>query len=171
MPRSTSLKLEPATLDEAVALAALHTAVAGHLTERHGAGPWSGQTTEKGVLFAMRQSSVFVARRDGEIIATLRLATRKPWAIDTSYFTAAQKPFYLLAMAVTPAWQRQGLGRQCLNEAVRIAKAEQADVIRLDAYDAKAGAGEFYARCGFDERGRATYRGAALIYYELRLGE
>ena len=36
----------------------------------------------------------------------------------------------------------------------------------LDAYDAKAGAGGFYARCGFAERGRVVYKGDPLIYYE-----
>jgi len=41
--------------------------------------------------------------------------------------------------------------------------------IRLDAYDAEAGAGRFYARCGYTELGRAIYRSAPLIYYELRL--
>jgi hypothetical protein len=50
---------------------------------------------------------------------------------------------------------------------VAAAKKLSADAIRLDAYDAKAGAYGFYASCGFTERGRATYRQAALIYYEL----
>ena len=38
--------------------------------------------------------------------------------------------------------------------------------IRLDAFDAEAGAGAFYARCGWTEVGRAVYRGAPLIYYQ-----
>jgi ribosomal protein S18 acetylase RimI-like enzyme len=162
-------KLQPATTRDAAPLAALHTAVAEHLTELHGTGPWSSKSTEKGVLFGMRHSNVFVARDGNEIIGTLRLATKKPWAIDTSYFTPARKPLYLLAMAIAPAKQRQGLGTHCMKEAARIAKSFPADVIRLDAYDAAAGAGGFYARCGFAERGRATYRGAPLIYYEMLL--
>lgn len=48
-----------------------------------------------------------------------------------------------------------------------MAKVWPADAIRLDAYDAKAGAGGFYARCGWTKRGHATYRGAPLVYYEL----
>lgn len=161
--------LEPATANDVAALAALHTVVADHLTDAHGRGPWSSKTTETGMQYAMRNSHVFVARIDGEIIATLRLATKKPRAIDTSYFSKSSKPLYLLAMAVTPVRQRQGIGRACLEEAKRIAKDWHADAIRLDAYDAKAGAGKFYAKCGWKETGRATYRGAALIYYELPL--
>ena len=56
-----------------------------------------------------------------------------------------------------------------LDEAKEIARAWPGDAIRLDAYDAAAGAGEFYAKCGFREVGRATYRGTPLIYFELML--
>ena len=158
-----------AVTDDAAELAALHTAVAMHLTEVHGDGPWSGVTTEKGVLFAIRTSRVYVARERGAIAATFRLATKKPWAIDTNYFAPAKRPLYLLGLAVAPACQRQGLGRRCLDEAARIARAWPADAIRLDAYDADAGAGGFYARCGYTEVGRRTYRDAPLIYFERRL--
>jgi hypothetical protein len=43
------------------------------------------------------------------------------------------------------------------------------DAIRLDAYDDKAGAGDFYRTCGFAEVGRASYRGAPLVYFEMML--
>ena len=154
---------------DAAELAALHTAVADHLTKHYGKGPWSSHTSEKGVLYAMRHCEVLVATEGSAIAATLRLTSKKPWAIDTKYFTKCQRPVYLLAMAVAPARQRQGIGRRCLEEAKRIARAWPADAIRLDAYDAAAGAGGFYERCGFSERGRATYRGAPLIYYEFLL--
>src|ERR1700728_3719853 len=134
-----NLTLRPATPSDAAALADLHTSVAEHLTSVHGVGPWSTKSSEKGVLFAMRTSKVFVARQGNPIIATLRLATKKPWAIDTSYFAPCRKPLYLLAMAVTPTLQRQGIGRRCLEEAKRIAKEWPADAIRLDAYNANAG--------------------------------
>jgi hypothetical protein len=68
----------PATVGDAGSLATLHTAVADHLTGLHGRGPWSSKTSEKGVLYAMRTSQVFVARLDTEIVGTLRLATKKP---------------------------------------------------------------------------------------------
>jgi hypothetical protein len=41
------------------------------------------------------------------------------------------------------------------------------DAIRLGAYDADAGAGAFYEKCGFQEVGRATYRTVPLIYFEM----
>lgn len=155
--------------EDAAELAVLHSAVADHLSRLHGEGPWSSHTSEKGVLHAMRNCKVFVAEEGAAIVATLRLCAKKPWAIDTSYFTKCKRPLYLLAMAVAPARQRQGLGRRCLEEANRVARAWPADAIRLDAYNANAGGGPFYQRFGYAERGRVTYRKAPLIYYELLL--
>ena len=166
---SGRFSLRPATAADAGALALLHTAVANHLTDVHSSGPWSGKTSEKGVLFAMRISQIFVARMGADIVGTLRLTLKKPWAIDIGYFTPCHRPLYLLSMAIAPARQRQGTGRQFLKEAKRIAKAWPTDALRLNAYDAKAGAGDFYARCGWTERGRTSYRGARLVYYELLL--
>ena len=70
-------------------------------------------------------------------------------------------------MAVDPRYQRTGVGRSCIEEARRIVSQWPGDAIRLDAYDVAAGAGEFYRKCGFREVGRATYRGAPLIYFEM----
>jgi GNAT superfamily N-acetyltransferase len=110
-----------------------------------------------------------VARQRGRVLATLTLATRKPWAIDLDYFAEHDRPFYLTNMAVHPDFQRQGLGSEAIAEARRIALESGGDAIRLDSYDAPAGAGPFYAKCGFMEVCRAVYRTAPLIYFELPL--
>ena len=102
-------------------------------------------------------------------MGTLQLPTKKPWAIDVSYFTPVKKALYLTNMAVIPSLQRQGIGRRLMEEAVKQARSWPADAIRLDAFDAEAGAGAFYAKCGFREVGRVTYRKAPLVYYELVL--
>jgi GNAT superfamily N-acetyltransferase len=114
----------------------------------------------------MRHSRVIMARRGNRIVGTLHLPTKKPWAIDVSYFTPVKKALYLISMAVLPEMQRQGIGRSLIKEAVTQACAWPASAIRLDAFDADAGAGAFYAKCGFREVGRVTYRKAPLIYFE-----
>jgi GNAT superfamily N-acetyltransferase len=103
------------------------------------------------------------------VLTVLRLATKKPWAIDASYFTPVKRPLYLTGMVVAVGHQGRGLGRLALADAVAVAREWPADAIRLDAYDAPAGAGPFYARCGFIERGRVVYRNDPLVYFELRL--
>jgi GNAT superfamily N-acetyltransferase len=160
------LRLELAAEADAPDIVILRTQVAAKLTAQYGQGHWSGIATEKGVLFDLRNSKVWIARRRGRPIATLRLTTKKPWAIDLRYFSASRRPLYLLSMAVTPELQRQGIGRQCLDQIVVIARKWPADAIRLDAYDDPAGAGPFYAKCGFRAVGCATYRGCPLEYFE-----
>src|SRR5207247_5407563 len=102
-------------------------------------------------------------------VAVVRLATKKPWAIDATYFTPCRRPLYLTDMAVAPAWQGKGVGRVCMDQAIRLAETWPGDAIRLDAYGAPAGAAAFYFKCGFVNRGRVTYRGTPLVYYELLL--
>jgi GNAT superfamily N-acetyltransferase len=163
------LDFTAATADDAGAIAALRTAVAERLTRDHGRGHWSAAVSARGVLHALRTARVFVARERSSLVATLTLGTRKPWAIDRSRFTACGRTLYLTDMAVAPEEQRRGIGRRFLEEASRLARAWPADAIRLDAYDAPAGAVGFYARCGFREVARAVYRGVPLVYYELLL--
>lgn len=168
--------MDPAPLIFAVArpqdaaeIAALRSAVAERLTRDFGQGHWSSRPTERGVLSQLTDSRVLLARQGDRLVATLRLGTRKPWAIDKSRFTPSVAPIYLTDMAVAPAQQRNGIGRRCLDRAAELARAWPADAIRLDAYDAPAGAGKFYARCGYREVGRVIYRKTPLIYYELVL--
>jgi GNAT superfamily N-acetyltransferase len=157
------------------ALVALQNAANEDLTRRHGHGFWSGVATERGMLVQMKHARRLVAR-DGEtgdtgkiILGSLQLQNKKPWAIDVAYFTPVTKAVYLAGMAVNPAMQRRGLGRRLIEEAVEMVRAWPAQAIRLDAFDAEAGAGEFYLKCGFRECGRVIYRNNPLIYFEMLL--
>jgi ribosomal protein S18 acetylase RimI-like enzyme len=161
------IALQAATAGDVDDLVSLRQAVNDHLVTQFGRGYWVSGVTRKGVLFSMKRATVFIARGPDKLIARLALSTIKPWAIDKKYFSPSKRPLYLTAMAVAPTRQREGIGRQCLTEATRIAREWPGDAIRLDAYDAAAGAGDFYRKCGFCEVGRAAYRGVPLIYFEL----
>jgi GNAT superfamily N-acetyltransferase len=162
--------IESAAEALAPAIAALRNNAADTLTAQHGRTYGSGHCSDRGVLSEMKRGGVvYVARASNALLGTMTLATRKPWAIDPAYFTVSEAPLYLTNMAVAPVHQRTGIGRALLAAAVRIAAKWPADAIRLDAYDAAAGAGPFYAKCGFREVGRKIYRAVPLIYYELML--
>ncbi len=158
-----------ATEADAGVIAEVRAAAAHALTLRHGKGHWSSSGTEKEALREIRTSRVILARVGGEIVGTLSLATKKPWAIAPEYFTPVTRALYLRDMAVAPAAQGQGVGRILLAEAERSARAWPAGAIRLDAYDGAVGAGGFYAKCGYKEVGRVVYRGTPLVYFELLL--
>lgn len=161
-----AFRLHRATPDDAAAIAELRCAVADDLTARFGKGHWSHQSTERGTLWDIRSATVLVAKRRGRPFATLVLSTRKPWAIDTGYFTPCHRPLYLTGMAVAPTLQGSGIGRRCLALLPPIVRKWPADAIRLDAYDSTAGAGGFYEACGYREVGRVGYKGNPLIYFE-----
>lgn len=162
------LSLTTASANDAGKIAILLSEAAQHLTASYGKGHWSHQSTEKGVLYGMRgNSKVLMAMKDNRLVGTLRLTTKKPWAIDIAYFTKVDRPIYLVDMAVHPDVQRKGIGKYMLLQVKKFVEGWPAQSIRLDAYNDEAGAGEFYRKCGFSERGRIVYRGNPLIYFEL----
>lgn len=160
-----------ATLQDAGAVAAVRLAAARDLTRRFGEGTWSyASDSEAGVRLEVESGQVFQGRTAATVVATFRLSSRNPWLGDTSFFTSSATALYLTSMAVLPKYQRSGVGRLCIEQAVRIAREWPAGAIRLDAYDAPAGAGEFYRKCGFREVHRGEYHGTPLIWFERLLG-
>lgn len=166
---ATKLTFAAATAADAPVVAQVHTAATRHLLELHARDASKCQVTEKGVLYGMKTQTILVARSDGEIIALLSLSPKRPWAIHPEYFTPVKRALYLTNMAVAPEWQRQNIGRRLLDHARVVAQSWPGDAIRLDAYDNETGAGRFYAKCGYREVGRVSYRKTPLIYYELVL--
>ena len=161
--------IAPAVAGDVMVLFALRRSIADDQTRRHGRGRWSAFGTERGIERGIEESRVIVARAGGEIVGSLRLDTRKPWAIDVSMLTPVARAMYVHDVMVRPDRQRQGVGRALILAATKIAASSGAGALRLSAYDAEAGAGGFYLRCGFAEAGRAIYRSVPLVYYELVL--
>lgn len=147
----------------------MRNAATAELTERFGTGYWSTTVSPESVARGIGTSKVLVAVVDGRVVGTLRLLKKKPWAIDLAYFHIVPHPLHLVDMAVDPAHQGRGIGRQLLEGARRTAEGMGADSMRLDAYDSAAGAGGFYAACGYTARGGKSYRSVPLLYYELLL--
>lgn len=147
----------------------LRNAAGEKLTREFGRGHWSHPVTSEKVASNLEKSRIYVLRERGRIVGTLRLQLKKPSAYDRAWFTRVPRPLFLYDMAVDPARQRRGLGRTCIEGAIRIARAWPADAIRLDAYDHPAGAGRFYEKCGFRETSRRVFFRAPIIYYEMVL--
>src|SRR5262245_1606348 len=100
---TSEISISVAKRAEAGALAAVRTAVAQDMTRRFGEGHWSARPTRAEVARQLRASQVLVARRDGEIIGTVRLMrTSFPATIDTRAFTPVAEAFYVLGLAVAP---------------------------------------------------------------------
>jgi GNAT superfamily N-acetyltransferase len=160
------LAVSAASESDVAELYRLRCRTAEHLTRQYGPGRWTATGTERGIRRAVASSRVLVARHAGRPIGALNLQAQKPWAIDVSYFTPVSRALYLVDMRVDPSFARHGVGRRLIEEAMLVARDWPAGAVRLDAYDAAAGAGPFYVRCGFTEVGRAVYRTVPLVYFE-----
>ena len=161
-------KISVATVEDVLALVALRTAVANEMTRRFGEGDWSAAPSEALVTKQLRASRVLVARREGDIVGTVRLTTAQQWAFDTSAFSPAKTAVYVLGLAVAPEERGRGIGRALMDSAKDSVGGWPADAVWLDAYDDAAGVGAFYLRCGFREVGRAAIGQIPLIYFEWR---
>ncbi|MBA2706217.1 MAG: hypothetical protein H0U59_00230 [Gemmatimonadaceae bacterium] len=105
MSAVTRLMFQRAHENEAAAVAGVRAAAARDLTTRFGRGHWSSEPTQRGVMSGMRGSEIWIGKRAGVAVATFRLTTRKPWAIDPTYFTSRERPIYVTDMAVEPEWR------------------------------------------------------------------
>jgi len=162
--------VEIASEQDAREIAALRNAAGEELTRRFGSGVWSWRSSENMIRYNLTRpkfSRTLVAREGRKLLGVLTLQAKKPWAIDVSYFTPVKRPLYLVGMTVHPANQGQGVGRELLKSAEVHAREWPADAIRLDAFDSKAGAGPFYAKCGYQAAGRSVYRGTPHLNFEL----
>src|SRR2546423_5064135 len=152
-----SLKFRDATVDDVPVIAGIQNAAAGALTARFGVGHWSSLGTERSATLGQRHGCVRVGRLQNRIVTVLRLATKKPWAIDVSYFTPVKRPLYLTGLAVSVAHQGRGLGRVAMEDACAVARNLSAHAIRPDVYGSPAGGARRFFWWGVSERGVVVY--------------
>ena len=165
------VKLQPAETEDAEAIAALRNAVSDDLTFKHGRGNWTRYSTTAAVLRELRRDKIYVVLHRDEVVASLVLGTTKPASIDLKFFPRLKRPLYLTEMVVAPDLQHRGIGRGCIGEVRKLARRAKAEAILLETDDHRdAGAGPFFARCGWRECGRVTHRAAPLLYFELPVG-
>ena len=162
----STLSFRLATEADSQALLKLRLAIDTDQAEHFGDDRYATTISEKSVARSLKSSRILVATRRGRIVGLVSMGTKKPWAVDLKYFTAACKAVYLYNVDVDPELQRSGIGRQLVDRVKAMAKEWPVDAIRLDAYDGAAGAGPFYEKCGFKKLGHRLYRGVPLVYYE-----
>jgi GNAT superfamily N-acetyltransferase len=162
-----SLSIGPASADDAVEIAALLTEAREALSQHRGRRRRAVRV--ESVRREIGRSLVLIGRVEGEIVATARLDRRKPWAARLDDFIPSPTAIYVHDVAVAPLHQRRGYGRGILNHVYEIARERKIKALRVDAYDAPWGAGEFYLRCGYVEVSRTTYRGVPLSWFERRV--
>jgi len=150
-----------ATPRDARDVVALHEAVAQHFGRAiPGARPWR-VPPEARVAALMKTTETILAREGDSLVASFRLDPARGFC-GVARFTEVETFVYLLEMAVHPSHQRRGVGRLCLEEAERWARARGAKAIRLDTNDDPVRAAAFYTACGYAE----VLHHAQTVYFE-----
>ena len=140
------------------------------LTARYGVGHWSGVSTLRTLKKRALEQPIFAIENDGAMVGTFTLSEKKIGFYRKSWFAQPEDPaIYLTDMAIDPAEQRKGSGRWCMKRIESIARSSGLRAVRFDAYDAPAGAGAFYRKCGYTRVHRGSIGATALEYYEKTL--
>ena len=140
------------------------------LTTRFGRGHWSSVSTLPTLRKHARSMHLHVVELHGKVVATFTLSPRKiPFYHKAWFANPDDEALYLTNMAVRPDTQRQGVGRWIMGQIEKIAVQASVGAVRFDAYDANAGAGEFYRKCGYICVHRGSFGATPLEYYEKTL--
>ena len=146
-------------------------AAANDLTTRFGVAHWSAIPSMEALRKYADQGDLYVVEAEADAIGTLRLTDRKIGFYRSEWFANPKdNAAYLLDMAIDPRHQRRGIGRRSMRLAEELARAKGSRAIRLDAYAGPAGAGRFYAKCGYRLVHAGEFNGVALEYYETLIG-
>lgn len=161
------ITIRAAKHDDAETIHAIRTSAAEALTDAFGTGHWSHVATLRTLERHTVDRDLFVVENAGTAIATFELTSKKPGFYSKTWFADPAAPaIYLFNMAVDKTSQRNGFGRKIMAEMEATAAADGKYALRLDAYDAPAGAGTFYEKCGYSLVHSGSFNRVALCYYE-----
>jgi GNAT superfamily N-acetyltransferase len=140
---------------------------AADLMTRYGPGHWGTSPTLRTLEKHLTSKYVFVVSTGKAMVGTFTLSLKRPSFFSLKDFTNPKATAaYLTGLAVEPVYQKKGIGRFCMQSVDRMARKLKCSAIRFDAYDAPAGAAEFYVRCGYERRHKSTFMGVPLIFFE-----
>lgn len=159
-----------ATFVDARTIESIRRAAAADLTARFGVGAWSSVTSLRRIQQLAGRGQIYLVEEARVPVATFLLADRRPPFCRLDWFADRKAPAcYMRHFAVHPERQGRGVGRLVLAEIERLARARGAEALRFDAYRGEAGAGPFYAKCGYAHVHSGSVEGVALDFYEKRL--
>lgn len=144
-----TISFATATANDVPDIVAFHGAVSAYVGAVPGARRWR-IPSEVLVERSMHATEAVLAHEDGALVASFRLDFARGFC-GVARFTEVDGFAYLLEMAVHPSHTRRGIGRLCLGEAERRARARGARAIRLDTNDDALHGAAFYAACGYRE--------------------
>lgn len=141
----TSPRIRPATVSDVAAIKTLLQSCARSMSDQ-GMHHWLGVYDEDSVKANLSNKQVFVLESDNAILGCIALGTEKAEYYSDCWPQAPEADFYITQLAVSPADQGKGYGRQLMQYCInRVGNA----VIQLDAVDHYPALITFYQSLGF----------------------
>ncbi len=145
------------------------------LTAKLGVGHWSKsgllqsirERIELGDPDQLRKKTLYAAISGEEVVGVIAVSTWPPGFWKRSLWSEPQSPgLGVFDLCVSPALQRQGIGRFLMESTEQLARTRSILFVRLDAYVDNPYSTAFYRHIGYQERGLVDVRGVGLVLFE-----
>jgi GNAT superfamily N-acetyltransferase len=142
-------RLSPAEVETAHAI----VAACGRALAERGHHNWDPPIALDKMRADATTGEVWLAEEAETPVATFTLTTTPPKPWPPEIFDPHVPALYVNRLAIVPARWRGGLGRACMDEVERLARARGLGVVRLDVYRGNPSVRQFYERLGYTVRG------------------
>jgi ribosomal protein S18 acetylase RimI-like enzyme len=176
--RDFKLAFELAKPEHAYDIQSMREESSHHLTAQLGEGHWSHFTKIASVRdrirnadpIELRSSTIFVAAHGQRAYGSVVVSTFHPgfWK-KHKWEDPRAKGLGVFNLVVPPERQGSGIGRFLMEGVESLARTHRIPYVRLDAYEANPYSNAFYARLGYQNRGRIDVRGVGLNLFEKRV--
>ncbi len=112
---------------------------------------------------AAQERDVYAVYNDEQLVATFTVGTQPPTYYRTipgvweAWDPAGEPALYANRLAVLPEFQGLGIGTWCMHEYERMARVEECETIRLDAYDKHLSLLAWYEKLSYHWRGTFAF--------------
>ena len=153
------MRLDVATRNDYDAVVAFYDDVTERTPEMATYARWSKRKhpTLEGIKTYIEEGSMYLYKENNVIVGAMAVTMYQGedyHSIEWLQQVADNKAAVIHILAVNPDYQSKGIGTEMILEAIRLAKENDMQAIRLDALASNTPAHRLYERLGFEYRGK-----------------
>lgn len=153
------MKLNQAEIEDFDSIISFYDDVTDRTPEIGKYARWSKRKhpTLEGIKTYIEEGSMYLYKEDNVIVGAMAVTMYQGedyHAIEWLQQVADDKAAVIHILAVNPDYQSKGIGTEMILDAIRLAKENGMQAIRLDALASNTPAHKIYERLGFEYRGK-----------------
>ena len=167
MPASVHIRQADAS-DLSVITALIRSCVI-HM-ERHGIHQWDEVYPDRTTIANdIERRELYILEHDGSVAGVVTLNEQQESEYRKVRWQFSGKAMVVHSLAVAPAFQGQGCGRELMRFAHGYARGQNYTTIRLDAFSSNPRAVALYERLGYRRAGSVRFRKGEFYCFEIRV--